>query len=422
MKNDSAPSTPLSAAVPDRFERVRHAVSGRMPELDGLRGLAILIVIWHNAGLTWYHHRPGLLPDLFSLSANMGWLGVQLFFVLSGFLITGVLLDGKGRPRQLPNFYMRRVLRIFPLYFLVLIFAFIVLPALHAMPEWLAADRDRQLWYWTFLINWAAPVVGGGTTLSHFWSLAVEEQFYLLWPLLVVVCGRRALAWLCAAVVVSALVFRGWQTAVDFEFAQQAAYQFTVARWDALACGALLALALRWRGAFGQLERHSHKVFYAVAAYVVLTIVLRHNYAPVEPGFAVLNQSAAALFFALLIYFALAPLHVESALVARWLRFSLLRKTGKYSYAMYVFHLPMIHVWGDLRSQWFPNWGNDFPLLSVLGDIVVVLALSTLLALLSWRLIETPFLNLKRLFGQPPAGGALAAAPVVENPALGRDR
>jgi len=390
----------------DRGARMRATLRGRMPELDGLRGLAILIVIWHNAGLTWYHHQPGLLSDAFSLSANIGWVGVQLFFVLSGFLITGILLDARGRPRTLPNFYMRRLLRIFPLYFGILLLAFALLPALHLMPPWLEQDRARQIWYWTFLINWAAPVIGGGSTFAHFWSLAVEEQFYLLWPLLVMLCSRRTMVWLCLVLVLSALAVRAWLTTFDIEFAQEAAYQFTAARWDALAIGALLAIALRARTGRRLLERHGRRVLFAAVLYVVAIIALKHNFAPVEPDFAIGNQTIVAIAFALSMYLAL-----DGARHTRWLRSTPLRAAGKYSYGMYVFHLPMIHVWGALRSRLAP-WAAGFPLLMALLDIGAVLILSTLLALLSWRLIERPFLRLKRAFG----AGADAAEDGTKTP------
>lgn len=395
MNNDLAQMVPLSAAIPEgRFERVRRAVSGRMPELDGLRGLAILIVIWHNAGLTWYRHEPGFLAELFNLSTNMGWIGVQLFFVLSGFLITGILLDGRGRPGQLRNFYMRRALRILPLYFAVLFVAFVLLPLLNAMPRWLEQDRIRQFWYWTFLINWAEPFIGGGEALGHFWSLAVEEQFYLLWPLLVVGGSRSHLVRGCAALIVSAFVLRAAMSWYDPVFAQQAAYQFTVARWDALAIGALLAVALRRRELFLRLDASVKKLFWAVSVYILLAIAVRHNFAPVGLS-ASFNQSAAALWFSCLIFFALVsgPTRWSRALVH-----PLLRGAGKYSYALYVFHLPVIHVWGALRAH-IPGWSGGTPLPVALGDIAAVCLLSTLLALLSWHALEAPFLRLKRFYG-----------------------
>jgi len=396
MNHDLARLETLSAGTSsDPFERARLAVAGRMPELDGLRGLAILFVVWHNAGLTWYHHRPGFLAELFSISANMGWVGVQLFFVLSGFLITGILLDEKGRSRQLFKFYMRRALRILPLYYSVLLLAFVVLPLLGAAPAWLDQDRARQVWYWTFLINWAAPVIGGGDTLAHFWSLAVEEQFYLLWPLLVVFMRRSALFWSCLGLIATAVILREWLIVRDAEFAQEAAYQFTAARWDALATGGLLALALRQRALFDRLARWSVLAVCAVLGYMVLAIALFHNYAAVEPGIAAMNQTVVALLFALLIFFALAQ--DPDRVVPRCLRLAPLRKAGKYSYAIYVFHVPMIHVWGSLRAA-LPGWSSAPSLLMVLADIAAVFTLSAALALVSWRFLEAPLLRLKRFF------------------------
>src|SRR5215469_18085954 len=121
-------------------------------------------------------------------AAGYGVLGVDLFFVLSGFLITGLLLDSKGEPHAYRNFYARRILRILPLYYGVLVVCFLPLPLVIRLPPWFEAVRDHQVWLWTFTSNvfialhgsWAAL-----TYLSHFWSLAIEEHYYLLWPWIV---------------------------------------------------------------------------------------------------------------------------------------------------------------------------------------------------------------------------------------------
>jgi peptidoglycan/LPS O-acetylase OafA/YrhL len=377
-----------------------------MPTLDGLRGVAILAVIWHNAGLTWSYADGPLGYGLFRLGANLGWMGVQLFFVLSGFLITGLLLDSKGRPQQLRHFYMRRVLRIFPLYFTVLLIAFALLPALGLAPHWLDRDRAQQLAYWTFTSNWVAPWLGTGTAFGHFWSLAVEEQFYLLWPLLVVAVSRDGLARCCLALIGSALLLRAWLIWHDRQFAELAAYQFTVVRWDALAMGALLALALRRSEWFAWLDRHWLNLLAPVLMYIVLHIAVEHNFAAVGDGVAVLNQSVAALLFSLMLFGALRPAAAGDSPLQRALQWPQLCAVGKYSYAIYVFHLPVIHIWGGA-----PIWLRGSPLLESICNVAVVFALSTALAVVSWHSLEQPFLRLKRFF----AGAATAPKPVAES-------
>jgi peptidoglycan/LPS O-acetylase OafA/YrhL len=207
----------------DPLSRVQATVRTHIPALDGLRGLAIIAVVWHNSALTGSGAGMSELAKFISLFANMGWVGVQLFFVLSGFLITGILLDEKGAPRQLHNFYMRRVLRIFPLYYAVLLVAFIVLPALGDRPAWSVANKSNEIWYWLYLVNWDIPIEGGGGGLSHFWSLAVEEQFYLLWPLAVIALSRSALSRLCLVLIVSAPLARAALIYQSMEISELAA-------------------------------------------------------------------------------------------------------------------------------------------------------------------------------------------------------
>jgi len=157
-----------------------------VPALDGIRGLAILLVIPHDAGLLL--DLPGPMHGAAYVVREfiqVGRAGVQLFFVLSGFLITGGLLDSRGAPGYFAALYARRALRILPLYFAVLSLTFLVLAPRQALPHELLASQRHQIWLWTFLSNWMDPAGGGVSGFTHFWSLAVEEQFYLLWPLAV---------------------------------------------------------------------------------------------------------------------------------------------------------------------------------------------------------------------------------------------
>jgi peptidoglycan/LPS O-acetylase OafA/YrhL len=166
----------------------------RDPRLDGVRGIAILLVLVYH--LTLYGGMAPNGPFLDRLwrtwTLPLG-LGVDLFFVLSGFLITGILLDTKDGPDYFRNFYARRFLRIFPLYYATLAATFLLIPAV----------RLDAVWYWTYLINYRFADVGWPRVayLGHFWTLAVEEQFYLVWPALVFFVPRRVLPWLCVAAV-----------------------------------------------------------------------------------------------------------------------------------------------------------------------------------------------------------------------------
>jgi peptidoglycan/LPS O-acetylase OafA/YrhL len=158
----------------------------RVPVLDGLRGLAILLVMLHHFFQN-YVPEPVWIDRLVFGLMGCGWFGVDLFFVLSGFLITGILYDAKGADRYFLNFYARRTLRIFPLYYAVLVLLFVLLPR---VPHPLAADyvsdsAPDQLWFWLYLTNFRIALNGGWYSHlvpSVFWSLAIEEQFYVLYP------------------------------------------------------------------------------------------------------------------------------------------------------------------------------------------------------------------------------------------------
>ena len=129
----------------------RQANASHIPGLDGLRGVAILLVLVHMLNMLEVQH--GMSAYVWSRVSQIGWTGVQLFFVLSGFLITGILLDTQRSKNYFAAFYGRRTLRIFPLYFSVLTLAFVILPWLGNVPPSIAADQDHQIWLWTYLSN-----------------------------------------------------------------------------------------------------------------------------------------------------------------------------------------------------------------------------------------------------------------------------
>src|SRR5262249_32690328 len=214
------------------------SLRNHIPGLDGVRGLAILVVLIHNVG---YFEEPtdSLAIKIIRLGIGSGWIGVQLFFVLSGFLITGILLDTKLDAHYFRSFYVRRVLRIFPLYYLTLIVAFLALPHLMDLGDWPEQARRYEIWHWSYLTNWFGSVPG----LSHFWSLAVEEQFYLIWPFVVFSLSTDRLMRTCGALVVTALLIRIVMVVGHAPVSWN--YTFTITRWDALGCGAAIAVAMR---------------------------------------------------------------------------------------------------------------------------------------------------------------------------------
>ncbi|HZT79778.1 MAG TPA: acyltransferase, partial [Gemmataceae bacterium] len=271
-----------------------------LPGLDGLRGVAILLVLA-------FHLLPSQpvtshVTAWIYRAAWSGWCGVDLFFVLSGFLITGILLDAKGLPHYFRNFYARRTLRIFPLYYGVLVVIFVIVPLFLRPPspafEHLQAN---QIWLWCYASNvctvWANGWVflAGNWHLNHFWSLAVEEQFYLVWPLVVLLLSRRRLLAACALCVVAAPLLRWAFLANGYGFV--VAYTFTPCRVDALAVGAAVAVAARAPGGLSALRRFAPAVALALGAALLGLFVWRHGLRIADEVMQTAGYSLLALFF-----------------------------------------------------------------------------------------------------------------------------
>jgi len=181
------------------------------PPLDGIRGLAALLVACYHFG------RPevaGPGSQAIGFFTQFGWAGVDLFFVLSGFLIGGILLDTRDRPRFLRTFFKRRALRIFPLYFVFLAaYVLVIVPQLPGPPTDIVS---RQGWLWTYLANFDIArhgwYSGVGSSANALWSLAIEEQFYLVAPFAVLLLARRGVTTLAIACAISIALRdgRGW--------------------------------------------------------------------------------------------------------------------------------------------------------------------------------------------------------------------
>lgn len=269
-------------------ERVGH---GRRPELDGLRGVAILLVVFgHATAGVWPSYR-GLAPSLGSLG---GLAGVQLFFVLSGYLITGVLLRGPS----LLDFYRRRVRRLYPTLIVVTLAALV----------W-TGDAAGALRALTYTEN-VTVLPAGGTALSHTWSLAVEEQFYLAWPALLLLTRKHA-AKVCGALILATWVaqhYAGWS--------EHAVY--VGLRWDAVLAGCLLALA----------PRKASKRWLAAGGAVLAAITLGLDLGVWQ--YMVATLAAVAV--------------VASAGSVRWLRTRWLVHVGHISYALYLWHVLVMRL------------------------------------------------------------------------------
>jgi peptidoglycan/LPS O-acetylase OafA/YrhL len=366
--------------------------AGFIPTLDGLRGVAIILVMLHH--FTYYRPTAGIDEQIASV-VFFFWTGVDLFFVLSGFLITGILLDTRGSERYFTTFYARRVLRIFPLYYLVLFLAFVVLPkfpAVHAVLVGGVDLRPPQWPYWFYLTNILIAERGwvhGWVDIA--WSLAIEEQFYLVWPLVIWLCSPRLVAWLCTAIFVAQVFARSFARASDV--AVLPIYVVTWFRLDGLVIGALLAIALR-RGIMPALNRLAPIVAVAgVAGLIVITILGGHtwwwNRRMQQFGYSLIAVTAGAMLVG-------AISRPADGLWSRMLSAGWLRAFGKYSYCLYLIHLPLMRA---VREYVFDP--EDYATLAVapwIGQVLfyfVAAAPAFALAWLSWRVFEAPILGLK---------------------------
>ncbi|MBA3271136.1 MAG: acyltransferase [Acidobacteria bacterium] len=364
------------------------------PALDGLRGIAILLVLLHHYTIL----QPASPMDGWMANVPLiGWSGVDLFFVLSGFLITGILIDARGSERYFSSFYARRTLRIFPLYYLVVFLSLVILPKFPTAHDLLSGpEAPPEQWpFWLYLTNFAVAsrdaFVHG--VLDVTWSLAIEEQFYLVWAAVVWLCPPRVLGWLCAAIITGAPIARAWSlahgsTPIDV-------YVLPLFRADALAAGALLAWSIR-RGALEGRGRAALGVTAFGLAGVVAVCWMDGDswwWGPTmqRVGYTVLTLTGAGMLVASLV---LPPAHWWPRLLsAGWLRVF-----GKYSYCLYLIHLPVMRVVRTyvLGPEQFVTFGSAW-----LGQLIFYAAAtapSLAIAWLSWRVFEAPILKLKARF------------------------
>lgn len=358
---------------------------GHIPALDGVRGIAILTVL-----LSHFLQR-GYFPTerLFYIFQN-GWMGVDLFFVLSGFLITGILLDARDSPGYFSGFYRRRLLRIFPLYYFVVLLTWLTVVFVEQAPERLRG-YDSFVWYFTFTPNIAMGLKNDWLwhseifNLNHLWSLAIEEQFYLFWPLLLRFMSLRGLAVLCLVLLGMGTGLRNMTDFVTGTEFSVAAYTLTFCRMDGLAAGSFVAVALR----LGWFQALPFKFWIARMAFCwsgweILQIFLHgteHRLYTLSP-----------ILFSALLLLALNPR--ANSMTRRVCETPFLMHIGKYSYALYVFHHMFEYAWKRGFGDWLAAsaW---HPVLAQTSYILLAFGGTYLLARASWAWIERPFLRLK---------------------------
>lgn len=350
----------------------------KIPELDSVRGIAVLWVLLHNTDIY-----PSLHLDW--MAAN-GWMGVDLFFVLSGFLITGILLDSKRSDGYFRNFYARRCLRIWPLYYSALIFMFVIVPILRPSEAHTIFETRSSPWwsYPIFLQNFLVPIPTMATgLLGVTWSLAVEEQFYLVWPVVVRFCSENQIRRIAIAIILFSPLLRLYLSTRQVNI-----YSNTFCRLDGLMAGALLATAIRSRDFIAPRYTRYAWIGFLLSGALALAIETDHA------RWIVFSFTAlASVSFVYLVLFS----------SQRWLKVILgnrfLVYTGTISYGMYLLQkIPLDAV----KSFHFEQ--HQFLALPITVAVTYVLAAA------SWKFLEKPFLNLKRYFVARPVEAEAAAA------------
>ena len=352
--------------------------------LDGIRGFAILIVTLYRVCKELdpsSHPLIGLVCRI----APLGGRGVDLFFVLSGFLITGILLRSKGKPKYFRNFIARRSLRIFPLYFLSLAIG------LWAIPRSLGGHlferaRMEQAYLWTYTsnvrISWLNEWCFG--PFDHFWSLAVEEHFYFVWPVIVLILSTKRLGWFCALTVIAVAIARS--VAETFQSLDIAVDVLTVFRIDALCLGALLAVIMQSSIRHDRIR--SGAIIAAILSLGTLIAVVLLG----SRMFGLPALLCRLIFMAGIAFILLSP---RTSILLRVFESAMLRFLGKYSYGMYVVQLPLVTlVPAASLVSLLPSNPIAFGLIYVAGMFACI----TFTAFLSFHLFESHFLKLKKWF------------------------
>jgi peptidoglycan/LPS O-acetylase OafA/YrhL len=351
----------------------------RIPSLDGVRGIAIIVVFLYHAT-----QLAGI--STLRLAMGWGWMGVDLFFVLSGYLITGILFDAREDASYYRAFYGKRVLRILPAYaFYLSALMWVQWGQFHGTQGWYFANLSNVL-FW--LRGWTVAPRGA----EHLWSLAVEEQFYLVWPFVIARCRRpRTGLYVALGVALGSALLRAlvvWQATGN---TWDTSYLLTPLRADGLAWGAFIAMLERSRPSRISVRDAASALSLLGVAGLVVVVIGQVQASWESPMMQLIGYPAIAMLGGGIVGFAvLAPRSLLSALP--------LRIAGKYSYAGYLWHpfaLYLVQRWTHLQGA------------SLIAAGLIATAAPVLV---SWYAVERPALRAKRLFAEPAQRPPLPAA------------
>lgn len=372
--------------------------------LDGLRGMAVIAVILFHSSMLGPNQTESSLAKPLLVILDMGWAGVDLFFVLSGFLITKIILAARAKKGWLKSFFIKRIFRILPIYFLFVIVLLLLSYTTFAQRADFIFVREQQGYFWFMLqnslpllnMNWPPSLFYSG----HLWTLAVEWQFYMIWPFLAGWLSHRALTITCTVVIIAALACRLTLSVLDAHIS--VIYTLTFSRMDSLAIGALVALALHSRIGETMLRKLSNVLLISGAGFFLVTLYFYGRISYSLPIMYTIGYTLLAAFFAgLLLQVIVAS---DKGRLRSMLSSPCLTAVGKYSYAMYIIHLPLMSSLGNFLMKFI---GKEFHAQLVYFPVLFLATL--LIARLTWRTIEAPALSYAR-------NRALSFSPVTSKP------
>ncbi|MGH9685724.1 MAG: acyltransferase family protein [Candidatus Acidiferrales bacterium] len=393
-----------SATIQEPVLKAGRTGKTRIAELDGLRGIAVLMVVLFHF-IAPFGETSNPVANIVYKVFRIGWAGVDLFFVLSGFLIGGILLDAKESRGYFKTFYLRRVYRIFPIYYLWIGIYFLLSAALSVhVAHQMGIVRGGWVYSPVFALylqnTWKTNATMESPWLSQLWSLAVEEQFYLVIPFLVRFLSRRRLVLLLIATMFLAPLTR---LVILFYFPAHwgATYRMTVCRADALAAGVLLAVVWRDTRCISWILDHRNALYAAFVSLFLgvlyVAVFLSHPEDPSQyRALAIWDYSCVDLFFAnLLLWTMLAP----KGLWAGFCRWRFLTGLGAISYCMYIIHLAVNVLCHAVVVK--SGWG-----ISTWPGLLATIAAGVLtwcIGKISWRFFERPLIRRGHVFRYEPA-------------------
>jgi len=362
--------------------------------LDGIRGWAIIFVMLYHFTIP-FQQSIGLnsVDFIFAKFLQMGWVGVDLFFVMSGFLITNILLSTQSKPNYYKNFYVRRILRIFPLYYGMLLILLIVMPAISdSFASKTATMQANSFWFWTYLVNWKVASLGTFADFQsgYMWSLAVEEQFYIVWPLIVHLF-RNNLIKASSVLLFTSLLLKIWL--LFYGASGTTIYTMTITHLDGLLLGSI----------FGSLYFHKKITsslitqvgYFAVFASIGCVTLIITSGAFIF--YSSLVGSIGVTFISIIFTYILLKA-VRAEINTSLLTQPLVIKCGQLCYGLYLLHQPIAILVNEklISSTSFVLNGSYIP--TVILSSLICFVISLIVASVSYKLFELPLLKLKKYF------------------------